>query len=561
MNNFVKKIIAYIKYYNHNKKKFNYLRSSDSKTLVMVEFFQYFPSMLAFSHYIEVITKNFSTKPILYSPTLPMTFFKRCIFFLKCLINPYFHLYKSMGIKNIIISKKRKKFTKKANEFYKKKLLHVTKSDIESLKVKNIYIGDLLYDEYLKFYNKPTLDLNDPVFVNFVKEFLSAFYYWEDFFNKKSKSINSMIVSHTVYLMGLMCRIAATKDIAVFAIGIAQSTRVDKKNIFKFDDTKYFKQTFSKLNSRQKKESLKIGRLSLLNRMRGEMDQKMLLDEQTDTKVFGSDKRRTKLFKNTGKVRVLVATHCFTDSVHYYGKPLFPDFFEWLVDIGKLSETHDYDFYIKFHPAEYDANKQHFEYFKKYKKLKLLPKKTNNNIIFKEKVDAVITIYGSVGHEYPLFNIPVINATTIGPHTSYSFNHYPKNINEYHKLIKNIKKLKVNREKVKNEIYQYNYLRYESNFSLIPNYVEIIRKLGVKNHGTSLIFREYLDSYYSAEYSDHLNKNILSFIKSKELKFYYFDSINKSFAENKGWKFYTTTDNSQHHTKNLESKKHPKLKK
>ena len=84
---------------------------------------------------------------------------------------------------------------------------------------------------------------------------------------------------------------------------------------------------------------------------------------------------------------------------------------------------------------------------KKYKKFKILPKETFNNDIFREKVDAVITVFGSVGHEYPLFGIPVINASKVGPHQNYNFNYYPKNIKHYTHLIKNVKKLKVNKKK------------------------------------------------------------------------------------------------------------------
>ena len=97
--------------------------------------------------------------------------------------------------------------------------------DFENLKINNIYIGDLLYDEYLRSNNKPTIDLENPRFKEFVKKFLISFYFWEDFFNKKSRSINSMIVSHTVYLIGLMSRIAVSKDISVYSVGNANRTK------------------------------------------------------------------------------------------------------------------------------------------------------------------------------------------------------------------------------------------------------------------------------------------------------------------------------------------------
>ena len=189
---------------------------------------------------------------------------------------------------------------------------------------------------------------------------------------------------------------------------------------------------------------------------------------QCKIKEANISKVKNKLFKDTGRPRVLIATHCFTDAVHFYGKCLFPDFFEWLKYLGELSKKYDYDWYIKFHPAQYDNNKKHFEYFReKYDKLILLPKQTNNSDILRERVDAVLTVYGSVGHEYPLFNIPVINASNQGPHKNYNFNYYPNSIRNYEKLIKNIKKLKINKNNIKNEISEYIFMAYMTNHLLI----------------------------------------------------------------------------------------------
>ena len=228
------------------------------------------------------------------------------------------------------------------------------------------------------------------------------------------------------------------------------------------------------------------------------------------------------IFNNTKKLKILVATHCFTDAIHFYGKCLFPDFFEWLKFLGELSKKYNYDWYIKFHPSEYDNNKKHFEYFEKnYKKFILLPKYTNNNDILKEGVDAVLTVFGSVGHEYPLFNIPVINASNIGAHKNYNFNFYPNNIKEYENLIKNIKKLKINKNKIKDEISEYVYMAYESNYEILPNFHDLLIRMK-KDYQTSLVFEEYL-KIYSEKYNYTLNKNIYNFIRSNKIKHYKFD--------------------------------------
>ena len=62
-----------------------------------------------------------------------------------------------------------------------------------------------------------------------------------------------------------------------------------------------------------------------------------MLDDPTDFDIFGNSKKL--IFNNTKKLKILVATHCFTDAIHFYGKCLFPDFFEWLKFLGELSKN------------------------------------------------------------------------------------------------------------------------------------------------------------------------------------------------------------------------------
>lgn len=521
----IKKIVSFLKFLKHSKKKFDYIYPSENKKFVMVEFFQYLPSTIAFSHYIEVLTKKYNTTPILYDTTLPRTSLSYYIYYLKCFLNPIFYLYRSFGIKKFYVTKTSDKFRIKSNTYFNNHLINRDKNYFVNLKVNNIYIGDLLYDEYLRSYDRSTVNPEKIEFKKFVIKFLENFFSWEEYFKKNKKRIHSLIISHTVYAKGIPPRIAITKNIKVFCIGNQVSTKLDKKNIYKFDDTKYFKKTFQKLSKEKKKKFIKIGEKSIKFRLAGKKDKKLLLDNPTDVKLFDNRKIKNKVFNSNNKVKVLIATHCFTDAVHFYGKCLFPDFYEWLKYLGELSKVYDYEWYIKFHPAQYDNNKKHFKHFERnYKKFILLPKNTKNNDILREKVDAVLTVYGSVGHEYPLYNIPVINASNQGPHKNYNFNYYPKNINEYEHLIKNIRKLKVNKKKIKNEIFEYVYMAFESNFEILTNFEDILFKLG-KDYQSSLVFDEYLKNY-TKQNNNNINQSIYNFIKSNKIKHYKFDTKN-----------------------------------
>ena len=463
----------------------------------------------------------------MYDPRLPTKKLNDFIYKIKRIINPIFYLYKIFGFKKFYSMKSNSITKKKAFNYYKKNLNFKNKSQILNLKIYNIYIGDLLYDEYIRTYNKPTItfekvDSNE--FENYLIYFLEAFFYWYDFF-KTNKKVKSLIISHTTYAKGIAPRIAVHKGIKVFCVGNQVSTLISKKNLYKFDDTKYFKKTFNAIKPKDKKIFLKIGKESIMRRILGKNDKKLILDRTTDSKVFNTESKRD-VFKKNGKTRILVATHCFTDAVHFYGKCLFPDFYEWIDHLGKLSNKLNYDWYIKLHPAQFENNKKHFEYFKrKYKKFKFLPQETINNDIFREKVDAVITVFGSAGHEYPLFGIPVINASKVGPHHNYNFNYYPKTIDHYTHLIKNVKKLKVNKKKIEKEIYEFVYMNFESNFEILENFEKTLFNLK-NDYSSPLLFREYLKNYNEKK-NKKINRKILNFIKSNKIKHYKFDSINK----------------------------------
>ena len=82
--------------------------------------------------------------------------------------------------------------------------------------------------------------------------------------------------------------------------------------------------------------------------------------------VFNKDfQYMKKAIKQNDNTKILIAAHCFNDAVHVYGNNLFPDFYEWLKFLGEFSLKHKnkYDWYIKIHPAHYDANIDKFNFF------------------------------------------------------------------------------------------------------------------------------------------------------------------------------------------------------
>ena len=45
-----------------------------------------------------------------------------------------------------------------------------------------------------------------------------------------------------------------------------------------------------------------------------------------------------RLLRKSGKIKILIATHCFFDSPHSCSENTFPDFYEWIDFLGKMTE-------------------------------------------------------------------------------------------------------------------------------------------------------------------------------------------------------------------------------
>ena len=74
------------------------------------------------------------------------------------------------------------------------------------------------------------------------------------------------------------------------------------------------------------------------------------------------------------------------------------------------------------------------DFIKRYPHIVKLPNNYSHNQIVNEGIDCALTVYGSVGLEYALFNVPVINANANNTHSNYNFNFHPQNLDEYENL-------------------------------------------------------------------------------------------------------------------------------
>lgn len=366
-----------------------------------------------------------------------------------------FAIYKSFNTESFLLPNLDSRQKMENKKIFEKVITQIkSKRDLLNLKVKNIYIGDLIYNSYL-LDKRFEIDLKSDLFKKYLYRSLGLFLFWIDYF--KLNSVKAIIVTHTVYLPSIGGRIAQNLGIPVYSAVDDLLNKYDKKFLHRTPESKTFKKIFLNLPLIKKKKYLKISHKMIKLRFSGE--KKYFLDHYKKTSPFLEKnlkkKKNSRIIDKSKKIKILIAAHCFFDSPHIYGPMFFSDFHDWIDHLGKLSLKTDYDWYIKTHRNFFPETLYIIEnYCKKYKRLKLIPPDISHRQIISEGIDIALTCYGTIGWEYPFLDVPVLLASTNHPYQPYDFNIKPKNLKEYDKILKNLDKQFIYKQKKKIKKYQ-----------------------------------------------------------------------------------------------------------
>ena len=185
--------------------------------------------------------------------------------------------------------------------------------------------------------------------------------------------------------------------------------KVDNKVLVAQPPYYNYKKIFKKLNSKDKKRALKIGKNFLERRLSGQFDKNLPyipLSNFHNKKINLTNKKL-----NSKKGKIFIFPHCYFDSPHCFRRMIFNDFKEQVIFILKLSKKiKNYDWFYKPHPNELDHEmKEHTEILKEYENVIYLDKNTSHREIIASKPKCIITNHGTIAHEYAAFKIPVLN--------------------------------------------------------------------------------------------------------------------------------------------------------
>ncbi len=516
----------------HNKMIFPRVdRTKKDAPLVLFEFNEMHSSHIAYSYLANVLARANGARIWAYGVRpQPNRIRKLLNGWKKRPVSPSYDVFSSFGVDSFFSIAVDAVQRQRAQKLFN--TIHGTlasKRDLETLSINGVSIGNLFYDSYLKQYKRPTVNLASKEFQDYLLESLELFVFWEDFLdNNRVTAIN---VSHCVYNLAIPLRLAVSRDIPVFQASATHLYRLTKKNLFAYNDFHYFPERFAALPQEVQATGLLEAKRRIERRLGGEVGVDMAYSKKS---AFGGG-RCSKLLKESSRKKVLIATHCFFDSPHSYGDNVFPDFYEWLDFLGRISQETNYDWYIKTHPDYLPGTMEIVESFiVKYPKFNLLRSDASHHQIIEEGIDLVLTVYGTIGFEYAALGVPVINASRNNPHTAYDFNLHAKDEGDYRRMLIGLEQMDFPIDK--QQVYEYYFMRhiYNTQDLFFANYEEMIAKLGGYSEQFSpAVYKAWLDEW-TPERDLAIKASLGAFVQSGDFRMDYSHFEKDSVLESSG---------------------------
>jgi hypothetical protein len=220
---------------------------------------------------------------------------------------------------------------------------------------------------------------------------------------------------------------------------------------------------------------------------------------------------------------VLIAAHCFSDAPHVFGDMHAVDFWEWLGIIGESSvKNSKYEWYIKPHPGFFQSDQELFlRYISKNQQIKVIPSGYSNLELFRQGINVVLSVHGTITFEAALFDKLVVNYSPVSPHMNYSFVKKPKSFEDFLNILGNLEDLVKKNEIDHSEVlhfYDLHHLRrghswlYKQYRSEMLNYAG-----GYGAHLTDSKTLDYWVSKFAIEPRSEISMdNLKTFMRSKE---------------------------------------------
>lgn len=256
--NFIKNVLVKIvrlkrdnfeaRFIKHNGGAFESVaEKQDGCPVVLMELSSMQSAHIAYSYLANVLSKESNARIIGYVPRVFSSRWKRLAFNIAKQFGLYYlGVYRSFGTTDFLAIEISGTQRQKAHRIYDEIISQMgDKWAIEALTIHGICVGDLIYDTYLARFKKPTIDISNQDFQDFLRESVELFVFWEDYLD--NHDVRAINVSHCVYNIAMPLRLGVERNIPVFQANVTHVYRMSKKNYFAYNDFFYFRERFAAL--------------------------------------------------------------------------------------------------------------------------------------------------------------------------------------------------------------------------------------------------------------------------------------------------------------------------
>lgn len=308
-----------------------------------------------------------------------------------------------------------------------------TRRDLERFSVRGIHIGDLVYDKFIQT-GHPVVDPQSQALRSHLLRFALHAIVLDEFCD--SRDIDCFVSGASAHEPGVPSRVAAKRArpafIATQDLAVRLSTHRPIWNLESMD----YRGRLARLSEPR--------RQSLMEMARGFVDG-LVLEGSGDLTTTGQrpwavdSQAETLLPPKDGQPRVLVAVHSFYDDPHAAGLGLFPDYYDWIEHLTTVMAHSDYRWLFKLHPDQRDdrigVRPAVERLLEPYDQAVILPEGVSHPQLLAGGIDLALTIYGTIGFEYPAAGVPVLTAGPLNPHRPFSYCLHAETVEEYDRYL------------------------------------------------------------------------------------------------------------------------------
>jgi len=488
----------------HNRNWISNLKpNSTNKTqLVLFEEFHDYPRFIALS-YLAQYWASRGYVLASYKPGLPQNLKQWLVRIFQPLL-PLKHPIRttSQVFKSLSIDRQIRPKLAKLSDYEKgiiNQLIGAPENEILNLKYMDIAIGQNYYDWYLRSHQKATIDTNSLEFIKTLERFLQLVKWWLDFF--KANEIAAVNVTHSVYAQGIISRIAISRNIPCLVVSFDKlySLSLESPNSecefreYNLESDSFYEYKLDSIKSLYGIQSLIKGD-AFVTRVHG------------NNSGFHGANLNFEFPNSSCKFKSMIAAHCFSDAPHQLGEFLFEDFYKWLEFLLQHASESHHTWFVKPHPHFSKAEEEIFDtLLRSYPKVYKIPKDVSNVEIFKNGINSVFTVHGTIALDAAIQGVTPIAASNNASFKNYGFVIQPKTVQELEQIVLNIENYveghSINLEEL-THYFGVHFLREMNTWIFRDKLGDISNKVGNYNNifQDEKILRYWLQDLYSEKY-------------------------------------------------------------